>query len=198
MSPQTLSLFPEAVDNKKIDFLFVINPSDSVSSDAKEFKKEFYQIFGFFPSRGSKPHITIADIECRPKNQEKIISELKNNHPQIGPFNVLVNGFADYEGNGNRVLHLYVEKSDEFKRLEKYYKRMKKILERYKKRYYVSENPHITIARNLSFELFESAKKEFLSRSYQTTFTAKRITILRREIVDGIASRYEIFDEITL
>lgn len=198
MSPQTLSLFPEAIDSKMIDFLFVINLSDTAREEVKNFKTEFHQLYGSFPSRNSEPHITIADIICRPQNQEKIISELKNNHPKLGPYNILVDGFADNEGNGNRVLHLNVEKSEEFNRLENYYKTMKKILERYKKKYYVSENPHITIARNLSLGVFESAKEEFLSRPYQASFTAKNILILRREIIDGIANNYRIFDEIRL
>lgn len=160
-------------------------------------KQKANQIFGFFPSRGTAPHITIADIECWPHHQAKIISEIEHHHPKTGYFNVEVVGFADYEKYNYRVIHLLVEKK-EFDTLGTYHKRMKKILELYKKKYYVSESPHITIARNLNQDVWESAKKEYLSRLYQSSFTANAIKILYREIVNKAATRYQEFDEIQL
>lgn len=193
-----LSFFPSDDGDVLSDFLIVINPSDDIGKDVELFKTEFYEIFGSYPSRHSEPHITVADIHCLPKNEDKVISSIRNNHPKTGSFLVDINGFSDYEGNGNRVIHMHVKQSEEFEKLEKYYKQMKMVIHRYKKRYYVSDSPHITIARGLRREVFETAKRVYLPRPYQNSFEAKSLIILRREIEDKKATRYEKFGEIPL
>lgn len=202
MNGPTLNLFNSAdkqIDkSKKIQFLIVINPSKRISEDTRAFKEEFYQYFGSFPSRKSEPHITIASIICWPNHQYKVISFVKKDHPGTGNFLVTINGFAPYEGNGNKVIHLKVEGSKEFKMLNEYYNQKKMEIHRYKKKFYVSETPHITIARNLGRNVFEEAKRVYLPKSYQGTFVAKSLTILRRELSERSATKYEEFDEIPI
>lgn len=195
MDKQTLSLFPEEGTPKKVfEFLIVINFPESINEYVKNLKTEFYKEFGSFPSRGSKPHITISKFPLSEEEPGSLITYLQRSFQNIAPFIVVVNGFKSFE----KVIYLNVEEADGLDELKEPFKVLREEF-RPKKYFFIFRNPHITIARGLHPDIFEKAEPDYLSRMYVNTLVVDKLRVLRREnFGNGKYSKYDHIADLIL
>ena len=115
--PDQLSLFTEEKVQKQIyEFLFVINLPKTINEYVKSLKDEFYERFGYFPSKGSQPHITISKFPLIEKQPDAIISFFRRSFQKISPFEIKINGFDSFPSS--RVIYLNVENSPDLDQLK--------------------------------------------------------------------------------
>lgn len=142
-------------------------------------KQEFYEKYGSYDGRFPKPHITICNSPLLAQRIEKVFSTLKSGLAELSPFQLRLNNFNSFR-NSN-VIFVDVEDSKQLMLLRKKLIYMNVDL-RLGKRFFLFDNPHLTIAKNLPKDIFESAKSDFLSRSYQSEFIVDKLVVLRYDL----------------
>lgn len=198
-----LSLFAEENEGKEkverqvYEFLIVINLPDDINDYVKHLKDEFYEEFGYFPSRGSKSHITISKFPFVEKQPDAIFSFLLRSFQKISPFEININGFDRFP-NG-RVIYLSVEDSSELNKLKAPFNKIRGGFKPKNYFHVLGKNPHITIARGVRPDIFAKAEKDYLSRAYASSFLVDKMNVLRRELKeDGKHDKYKHVCYLTL
>lgn len=192
MRTPTAPIFHRKPMNGLYGFLIVISPPEDVTSYVNELKSMFYKKYGSYEAMHSKPHITICNFPLLEERQEKVFSGLQNGLSQIDPFLLALKGFGSFP-NSN-VIYIDVEDSEELNSLREKFFRMNVEL-RIGKRLNLIDNYHLTIGKKLKPSVFESAKTEYLKRSYQNSFTVDKLKVLR---FDFDARRYFEFGDLKL
>ena len=165
--------------NKLFGFLTVISPPEPIMSHINHLKQGFYEKYGHYNGRFSKPHITICNFPLLSQRIEKVFSSLKSGLSELSPFQIQLNGFKSFK-NSN-VIYIDIENSKQLMLFRKKLIYMNVDL-RLGKRFFLFDNPHLTIAKNLPNDIFESAKIDFLSRSFQSQFIVDKLTVLRYDL----------------
>lgn len=163
-------------------FLIVFNLPQWVDKYVVQLKDEFAEEFGSFPSRTSKPHITISKFPYWIQNQDTILLLLQNELYRLQPLQIDLNGF-DFFSN-SKVIYIHVDQSEEFQRLKAPFIHIKQLYHYKAKEFFIFKKPHVTIARGLRDGVFEEAKSLYLPRRYRSSFTKSKLKVLRREVID--------------
>lgn len=196
--PSQLSLFSgEKVQRRIYEFLFVINLPEAINEYVKHLKDEFYEEFGYFPSRGSKPHITISKFPLLEKQPVAIISFLKRSFQEISPFEININGFDSFPSS--RTIYLNVEDSTYLDKLKAPFNYIREDFKPKKYFHVLKDKPHVTIARGLRSGIFDEAVEDYLLRAYVNSFLVEKLIVLRREVLGtGKYTKYENIDDLIL
>lgn len=189
----------EFQEDRVYEFLIVINLPKWVEKYALQLKSEFFDQFGLYYSRHSKPHITISKFPFLEKNQETILLLLQDYLFTLESIRIELNGFESYSNPNNRVISIYVEESETLNNLKNTFRDFRDRLGYEPKNFFVFRNPHVTIARGLRKEVFEKAKEIYLSRRYGSSFVINKLKVLRRKVnEDGTYGGYEDIGDLTL
>jgi 2'-5' RNA ligase len=189
-----LSLFAEEKVQKQIyEFLIVINLPDGINEYVEGLKDEFNEKFGFFPSRGSQPHITISKFPLLDKQPDAIISFLKRSFQGVSPFKIDLNGFDSFPSS--KVIYLNVEDSPELDKLKAPFNYIREDFKPKKYFHVLKNKPHITIARGLQPDIFDEAIGGYTSRQYENSFIVDKLKMLRRENYGG--GKYSKYEQVT-
>lgn len=193
-----LSLFPEKKVRKRVyEFLIVINLPDSINDYVEGLKDEFYERFGFFPSRNSKPHITISKFPLLEKRPDTIISFLKRSFHGLSPFRIELNGFDSFLSS--RVIYLNVEDLPDLDKLKAPFNYIREDFKPKKYFHVLKDKPHVTIVRGLRSGIFDEVVEDYLLRTYENSFIVDELKVLRREnLGDGKYTNYEHIDDLIL
>lgn len=186
---EQLSLF----DDRKFEYLVVIPPSQEIMLDVKTFKKTFYDFINSQAiNRYAKAHITLLDLFNSTYSEEEIILKLKKVVSTIHKMNIKVEGIEKFNhGRGKRSIILSISNEKEIQELFKklaheFYLKMKNI------------TPHITLAKNITIEETEALEEVISTISYMKEFQADRLSVLKREIIDGKPQAYFLVSDIML
>ncbi|MDR8389546.1 2'-5' RNA ligase family protein [Aliifodinibius sp. S!AR15-10] len=192
MATQSASIFTQNSRDRLSGFLVVISPSKEVEGYTNDMKKEFYEQYGPYHGRYSKPHITVCNFPLLEERQDKVFSTLQQGFSEIDPFLLKLNGFGSFE-NSN-VIYLNVEDSSKLRSLKQAFYHMSRKLWLVKN-FNLVDTSHLTIARKLPPDIFELAKSAYLSRCYRNYFTVDSLKVLR---YDMEKERYFDFGELKL
>jgi 2'-5' RNA ligase len=192
MPPQTLSLFDGPSSPKVFFFLIVISPPGAIDRYVSDLKTELFERYGSYPSRHSKPHITICSFPLLEERQQAVTAALQDGLSQIDPFLLHLRGFSTFDSS--RVIYLDVEPSGQLDQLRAFFSEQKRSL-RLGKKFDLFRNAHLTIAKSLQPAVFEPAKQDYLSRRYQNSFTVHHLQVLR---YDPLRKRYLRFAKLAL
>lgn len=179
-------------ESQLCEFLIIIPLSKYIQDQVKTYKEEFEVLFGGFRSRYSIPHITVCDFLLFEHRTLDAISLFQKRFEQVPSFKLQIFDFSSFPTS--KTIYLHVEKSNNYNQLLIEVDRTRKMLH-LRKNYFQSNTPHITIAKNLSPEVFHKAKEMFKKRSFSSTLEVKTLEVLK---LDLISRRYHHFGSITL
>lgn len=186
---EQLSLF----DDRKFEYLVVIPPSQDISKDVKTYKETLYNyINSQAKNRFALAHISLLDLYNSSYSEEEIIQKLKKVVVTINEFKVQVGGIQKFKhGASRRSIVLSISDENKIQELfqklaHEFYLKMKNI------------TPHITLAKNITIEETEALEEVISTISYLKEFQADRLSVLKREIIDGKPQAYFLVSDIML
>lgn len=153
-------------------FLVLIPVPETLSKEVMKLKKAFRLKYGTFSSEYSKPHITVCSFLLLNYRTDDAFSLFRQRIEHVPQFELQVNDFDFFDES--KVIYAKVNASDTFDFITSELNRSRQEL-RIRKNYTASITPHITIAKGLDKSIFEQAKKEYLSKSLQASFTVSQL-----------------------
>lgn len=157
-------------------FLIIISPPEGIKTFINGLKSEFYERYGHYDGRFSKPHITICNFPLLEGRQKKVFTGFQEKVAAIDPFIVELNDFDSFERSN--VIYLNVEESAALNSLKKSLAYLHVEL-KLGNDFFLFKKPHITIGKKLNSDVFESSKSDFQLRAYQNSFIADKLKVLR-------------------
>ncbi len=163
-------------------YLIVINLSQKISNDVKQFKAVFREKFGEAKYLHLWPHITLSLFSASEEIEIQLKEELSAYALKLRAFPVQIEHFACFKKNG--VIYL----QPEIEQISKFQDEIPEILEHQigleKKYILTARHPHITIARSKKREQFTKAWDYFQNLSYHNFFVVKSFHVYRRDLKD--------------
>lgn len=134
-----------------------IIPSEAVNALVKRMKEKLADKVGWFHSKNAMGHITICEFKATTAEIEKVKSQLIRLCDGFEPVAVALNDFGSYP-NGAFFIAPDADSKDKLKPI------MKRINDTLLiKELHTSDDPHLTIARRLSPEKLQTAKRLYTS-----------------------------------
>jgi 2'-5' RNA ligase len=178
---------------EKLYFIAIVPPSP-IYEETLEQKVYFKTKYNSKASLNSPPHITLhMPFRWVEDDEQELIQHLKSFSADNFPVNIQLNNFSSFPP---RVIFINVEISRELdslqKNLHRYFKRQLNVFNaNYKE---LPFHPHVTLAfRDLKKPNYLKAWDEFMSKSYQATFVAGKIALLKHS-----GSLWEVYQEFCL
>ncbi|MEQ8524008.1 2'-5' RNA ligase family protein [Gracilimonas sp.] len=160
-------------------FIALIPPSP-LKDEVQKLKLEVKEKFNSSHSLNAPPHITLlSPFRLEDENEDKLDSLLDVFSQAFKPFEIQFNDFSTFPP---RVIFIDVEKSPKLmkvqEKLEELARKNSELFNyNYDKRPY---HPHLTLAfKDLTKSNFHKAWKEFQDRTFDASFTAKDLYLLK-------------------
>jgi DNA polymerase-4 len=163
------------LSKSEFEYLLVLSPPSNVWNEVVKIKKDFSSQYCFPKAEKLKPHITLANFRIEEDREELIIdaiNELCLNQP---PFEVRLRNYNFFPYH---TLYINVEKKSF---IIDFVKTLKKKLSLPGSRARFSFNPHLTIARGLTQEIFLKAKQHYEGKEFEASFIINSIVLLKRK-----------------
>jgi 2'-5' RNA ligase len=186
----------KALRNKKADKLYfvAIVPPSPIYEDAFEQKAYFKTKYNSKASLNSPPHITLhMPFKWKESGECDLETQMQNFVRGREPITIHLKDFSSFPP---KVIFINVEISAELKALQKDLERhFKKELNLFNAKYKdLPFHPHLTLAfRDLKKPNYQKAWEEFVGKSYEATFVADKIALLKHS-----GSVWEVFREFEL
>lgn len=186
----------KALRNKKADKLYfvAIVPPSPIYEDAFEQKVYFKTKYNSKASLNSPPHITLhMPFKWKESGEGELETQLQNFARGRAPITIQLKGFSSFPP---KVIFINVEISAELKTLQKDLERhFKRELNLFNAKYKdLPFHPHLTLAfRDLKRPNYQKAWEEFVGKTYEATFLADKIALLKHS-----GSVWEVFREFEL
>ncbi|MGN6439505.1 MAG: 2'-5' RNA ligase family protein [Agriterribacter sp.] len=161
------------------EYLLIASPGREIYERVMEIKRAFAGKYNQPLAAKTKPHITVSNFVAMDRMEDTLIRWMQRAVAEQECFVVQLNNYSGFPG---RAIFLRVQNPDPFRELAQ---RLKAIAS-YIKEYHCPppkfvNHPHMTIAKNLSPELFEKAIWEFSQKEFAATFGVKELLLLRKQ-----------------
>lgn len=177
----------------KLYFVAIVPPSP-IYEEAFEQKVYFKTKYNSKASLNSPPHITLhMPFKWKESEEEELANQLQAFSQLRSPITIQLKGFSSFPP---KVIFINVEISPELKGLQKELERhFKKELNLFNAKYKdLPFHPHLTLAfRDLKKPNYQKAWEEFVGKSYEATFLAEKVALLKHS-----GSVWEVFREFEL
>ncbi len=176
------------------ELLLVLNPSPHISVHIRDEKEWFKSNYGYFESYYSTPHITLSNLLILPDKTSTFLNSLREKLLTVEPFDVNLAGYGSFETG--KTIHVNVIK-------DKFYEKLLMQLalqkaEFFNRRHFnIINEPHLTIAKNLSPFILMRARNEYYKRDFFDCFEAKSITVLSRSY-NEVKTKWSFLEELSL
>lgn len=158
------------------DYLMIISPPDNVVKQISKYKRASVNVIGQFKGMHSRAHISITHQErCKPFMAEPFILQMEKRLLTLQPVEIQVRGFNFFKhGEVGFTIYAVVNVAAPN---ENWFKLLRKQMGIK----VVNFVPHITIVKNIPPSGFKKLWPYFEKSVYNETFTARSLTILRRD-----------------
>lgn len=173
--------FQEDSDTKIFEYLMIIPPSDLVSGKVMEIKIIFSTVHGCKNAAKLTPHLTMINFLQRESMEFRIINCFEKFTQYIEPFPIDLNGFGEFPhhtiyvnlSSVEPVVNLVKDMRSKFQHILKISTLVKPT--------FVTK-PHLTIARGMTEEQYESIWPIYKKEAFNESFTAKEMILIKREV----------------
>lgn len=168
----------EFLGDNECEYLLVINPAKNVDNEMLRIKKYFAKKYQYSKAEKTKPHITLATFRTDESKEKLLTDAIEEVFRFSYPFEVKLNNYNYFPSH---TIYIDIKNPSAITNIVKGLKSLKDKHELLGTRYYFCNHPHLTIARGLQEETFIKAKKDFEVRTYQNSFIADSIVLLKRK-----------------
>lgn len=173
------------------EHLLIISPSPDVAEKIKEEKLHFRSHYKNTTAAIGQPHITLANFLAKEQMESTLvrwIQNICNGHPR---FPVLLRNFSGFVPH---TIYLQVHNAQPFKQLAKNFKALDFFIRANEcPPLKLSTTPHLAIARRLPEETYFKALRAYRQRTFQQSFTATELTLIRRATSSGTCETVYVF-----
>lgn len=160
----------------RFDYLLILEPSKITNAHALRGKRLVRKAIGNFDSMNSFPHLTITNFYNKPDYEiESLIPSLRRKILTLPPLHLKVDGYDYFENPKSKTIYLKPVIGQQemiwFDQISDHVNKSEIV-------------PHITIAKGLSDEQFETLWPMFKDDKFSDTFCIDHLTILKRETYD--------------
>jgi len=163
-------------------YFIALVPPAPVRDEIHQYKLKMQDAFGSRAALRSPPHLTLQmPFEWRSGKEGKLIKSIHDLARTLSPIPVRLNGFAAF---APRVIYVHVDPSPELLAFQKSVRHhCRSSLGLFHSDYQdLPFHPHITVGfRDLKKEAFQKAWAEFQTLSFDRTFSATSLCLLRHD-----------------
>ncbi|MDQ7947203.1 MAG: 2'-5' RNA ligase family protein [Pedobacter sp.] len=174
-------ILSQDIDTKLFEYLMLISPSEEVSRKVSEVKSIFSETYGCKHAAQLVPHLTMINFLQQESAEFRLINCFEKFTQYVAPFSIELNGFGEFAPH---TIYLKLAETqpviDLVKDLRSKFQRILKISEQLKPNYTLK--PHLTIARQLTPEQFETIWPTYKKEHFSESFLAKEMILIRREV----------------
>lgn len=164
-----------------------------VRDEISTFKRDFEQRYGYADELHTTGHITVGNVIIPSGIEESFFAKLLEAVSKVESFSFAIDGFDAFADS--RTIFARLEAQGNFEQLTAAFGETVSLYH-LRKSSRVVRTPHLTIAKGLERRTFNKAYCfEYSFKSYQRTFDAYELTILRRTSPDRT---FEVFRKMPL
>lgn len=166
---------------KVYEHLLVISPHEELWARIMAIKEEFAHKFHSDFAKLGKPHLTVANFIQTEMSAERIDKALTNFALHTAPFIMHLDGFC---GIPSHNIHIVNKTKEPLRQMVQLLKKNLLCVTAYNEanKSFFIEDPHINIARKLSFDQYEQAWLEFKDRDFKASIIADSLIWLKRPV----------------
>jgi 2'-5' RNA ligase len=166
--------------NTYSDYMIVISPPVEVDEVIGKYKRATERLIGSFEGMRSKAHISVSQQHRQmPDLMQQKLDCYQRALNRLPPVKLYVNGFGFFKhGDTGATIYAKIELNNE---VANWFKQLKRVFGDKKK----DAVPHITVARNIPAERFQTLWPKFVDKQYRHDFTPQSLTVLSRPMING-------------
>ena len=181
------SLLPDSL----FEYLLVAHPDSEVFEKVMREKQLFCEEYQEKVAVKTKPHITVANFLAKEAMEETLIRWIQRICSQQQSFNVTLNNYSGFPAH---TIYLRVQNYEPFKKLTKELK----VINTYVSScscppMKINSKPHVSIARQLSEEVYFKALTQYAHKSFHESFVVNELLLLRRTHEFDACKRVNVF-----
>ncbi|MEO5999728.1 MAG: 2'-5' RNA ligase family protein [Chitinophagaceae bacterium] len=162
-----------------MEYMLVLHPSETINEKLLVEKQEFYRQYGEKIAIKNKPYITVANFLAKEAMEDTLSRWLQNICNMQPSFELTLN---NYSGFPPHTIYVRIQDAAPLHSLT----HQLKILDDFIRSsdcppLQTKSKPHITIARQLSMEVFDKALKEYSQKDFHESFMVKEMVLLKRQ-----------------
>ncbi|NIJ54766.1 2'-5' RNA ligase family protein [Dyadobacter arcticus] len=172
------------------EYLLVLSCDKVTEALIHNVKRYFEENYGCHYAANLIPHLTLFKCTIHESKVDRIIQGFSKVARHMSPLQIALTQFNKYE-NGTFYVDLESDASEE---VLEFVKKLRNEVGNHVKQwapaeYHFCDDPHITVARNMTAPQTESAVMDWLYREFQASFEASEIKLMRRSLING--AKYE-------
>ncbi len=161
------------------EYLLVINPGKEVNEKLAAEKQIFYDDYKEKSAIDTKPHITVASFLAKEGMENTIIRWMQRICSKQQSFAVILNNYGGFPPD---TIYLRIQNEAPFRRLAKELSVVNAYINsRSCPPMLLTPKPHVSIADNLSEEIFFKALTQYAHKSFHESFLVNELLLLKRK-----------------
>lgn len=175
-----------------MEYLLLVNPDNDTTQKLVKEKELFYDIYKTQSAVKTKPHITVANFIATENMEETLMRWMYRVISTHSKFQTTLNNFSGFPNVGT--IYARVQNHEPLKKITAELKIINEYLEAYKLPLGMFiTHPHITIAKELSPDIFNNALKEYAQKDFHASFTTTELILLKRSSEFDSCKRVTVF-----
>lgn len=172
------------------EYMLVANPDDSVKQKVKEEKQSFYEEYQTEIAIKTEPHILIANFLAKEMMEETLCRWTQRICDHQQSFTVALN---NYSGFPSHAIYIRVQNPQPFKQLANGLKSLEPFIkDNCCPPLQLVSKPHMTLALQLSEEVYNKAIISYARKTFHELFTLNKLVLLKR------SSRFKKWEHVTV
>jgi len=165
--------------NECYEYLLVINPAKEVNEKLIAEKQMFFDDYKEKAAINTKPHITVASFVAKEGMENTIIRWMQRICSKQQSFAVTLNNYGGFPPD---TIYLRIQNETPFRRLAKELGVVNAYINSSScPPMLVTPRPHVSIADNLSEEIFFRALTQYAHKSFHESFLVNELLLLKRK-----------------
>lgn len=157
-------------------YFVAIEPQAALFQKIKGIQRDFSKRFQAEKAYRNFPHITIVPPFMHDeKNESEVVGHFLKATPLSSPFTVKLNGYGSFDHKKHPVIFIKPEASEALNEIYRVFARFMDCFQ-----FVRNFHPHVTVAyRDLSYENYDKAWKEYAALSFNENFEVSRIGLYK-------------------
>lgn len=161
------------------EYLLVINPAKDVNKKLVAEKQMFYDDFNQKAAINTKPHIIVASFIAKEGMENTIVRWMQRICSKQKSFTVTLNNYGGFPPD---TIYLRIQDEAPFRRLAKELSVVNAYINSSScPPMLVTPRPHVSVADNLSEEIFFKALTQYAHKSFHESFLVNELLLLKRK-----------------
>lgn len=161
------------------EYLLVLSPHENLRDKILQVKKEFSEKYKAPAAVYSKPHITLVNFMQFEIREQRLVNHLNSIARSYHPFKV---DLKDYGSFPTHTIFINVESKQQVQNIIKELKSAQQLMTLNKEnKPHLMDNPHLTVARQLSAWQYEKGWLDFSNRHFTGRFIADNMLLMKRK-----------------